>query len=111
MAAISDESAGYDGVWATLPVALSNIYAEIPCRRSPWPAASPRGRSWHAARYLHSGRSQVDKAHLAELIRQFGRAAGCIQQAAVANTGLEVLGLAIAEGLDLRHCATDSPNQ
>ncbi|CAK0770845.1 Cobalt-precorrin-5B C(1)-methyltransferase [Azospirillaceae bacterium] len=50
---------------------------------------------------LHSKRSQVDFAFLAQKLRDLGAEDGVVQRAAVANTALEVLELAVAVGLPL----------
>ncbi|WP_405939354.1 cobalt-precorrin-5B (C(1))-methyltransferase [Streptomyces sp. NBC_00726] len=50
---------------------------------------------------LHSGRSQVDKAHLAELARRGGADEALASAIAVANTGLAALQLCQARGVPL----------
>ncbi|MCG7528354.1 cobalt-precorrin-5B (C(1))-methyltransferase [Streptomyces sp. OfavH-34-F] len=50
---------------------------------------------------LHSGRSQVDKGHLAELARRGGADEALAAEIAVANTGLAALRLSQAHGVPL----------
>jgi cobalt-precorrin-5B (C1)-methyltransferase len=50
---------------------------------------------------LHSGRSEVDRAQLAEALAELKASAGAVAAARQANTASEVLGLARSEGLPL----------
>jgi cobalt-precorrin-5B (C1)-methyltransferase len=50
---------------------------------------------------LHSSRSQVDKAFLADLARKGGAAESLVAQVAAANTGLEAVQLCSAHGVPL----------
>jgi cobalt-precorrin-5B (C1)-methyltransferase len=50
---------------------------------------------------LHSGRSQVDFGWLAERLLEIGASPDLVQKARAANTAMEVLELARAEGIDI----------
>ncbi len=94
--------------WAISSAACSNICAPIPV-----PSVTIAGgfgklsKLAQGALDLHSARSSVEIAALAETLRALGAKSGLVEQAQAANTANEVLGLAIQAHLPLADAIAD----
>jgi cobalt-precorrin-5B (C1)-methyltransferase len=82
-------------------------------RKNPFPMVSIAGgfakmtKLANGARDLHSKRSQVDKKFLANVLNELGASGVLVQKAKSANTALEILNLASAEGVPLANAIAD----